>query len=105
MKFTEHMRVFGIDSAPHMQLRAIKFQSCPDPTRKERARGEAAKEVIAEALVSDTIEWIDIVTPCGQEAVVEYIRRRDPSIMPEPVILEPVLIEEERKVKVEVEGR
>ena len=106
MKFTEHMQIFGIDSAPHAQLRAVMAhaQPCPDPSRKERARGEEARQVIVEALEMDgVIEWINIVTPCGQEAVVEYVRRCDPDTMPEPVLIESE--QKKRKVKAEVEGR
>lgn len=107
MKFTEHMHIFGIDSAPHAQLRPVlsHMLECPDPSRKERVRGEDAREVVATACTEgqDEIEWINILTVCGEEAVVEFVRRqpRDPPKAPDPVIIEP----DKRKVKPEVEGR
>jgi hypothetical protein len=107
MKFTEHMQIFGIDSAPHAQLRAVieHMQKCPDLSRKETARGEDARDVVAIACTEGQteIEWINILTVCGEEAVVEFVRwqPRDPPKAPDPVIIEP----DKRKIKIEVDGQ
>lgn len=105
MKFTENMNVTGGYCSPHRILIPItaRNQPCPDPSRLETARGEVADQVISEAITTGRIEWIEITSECGEQTVVNYVRRIDPDRMPAPVIIEQEK-KDERKVKVEVHG-